>query len=165
MHFYLLSREDAKDEPWAWEAREFLRNMLVGKEVLFVVDHTVPSSGRQYGTLFLGRDMETGVNVNEAIVAEGLASARREGKSDLGKLAEAEDAAKAAHKGKWGVDNDKHIRTVIWSVDNPRDFLEKHRRKPISAIVEHVRDGSTIRVFLLPSFQYITLMISGIRVS
>ena len=38
-------------------------------------------------------------------------------------------------------------------------------RKPISAVVEHVRDGSTIRAFLLPDFQYITLMMSGIRVS
>jgi len=157
--------EDAKDEAWAWESREYLRNLIVGKEVIFVIDHTVPSSKRQYGTVFLGKDMETGVNISEAIVGEGLATVRREGKADLGKLPELEDAAKAQQRGKWGPDNDKHIRTIHWSVDDPRAFLEKFGRKPIPAIVEHVRDGSTIRVFLLPSFHYITLMISGIRVS
>ncbi|GBP04931.1 Staphylococcal nuclease domain-containing protein 1 [Eumeta japonica] len=35
--------------------------------------------------------------------------------------------------------------------------------KPVKAIIEHVRDGSTVRAFLLPDFYYITLMISGIR--
>lgn len=32
------------------------------------------------------------------------------------------------------------------------------------AVIEHVRDGCTIRAFLLPSFQYVTLMLSGIKV-
>jgi len=33
------------------------------------------------------------------------------------------------------------------------------------AVIEHVRDGCTIRAFLLPSFQYVTLMLSGIKVN
>jgi len=33
-----------------------------------------------------------------------------------------------------------------------------------AAVIEHVRDGCTVRAFLLPSFQYITVMLSGIKV-
>lgn len=52
----------------------------------------------------------------------------------------------------------------MWTVDNPRNLLDKFSRKPVAAVVEHVRDGSTVRVFILPSFHYITLTMSGIRV-
>lgn len=46
-----------------------------------------------------------------------------------------------------------------------RAFVDKHQFQPIKAVIEHVRDGSTVRAFLLPDFYHITLMISGIRVS
>lgn len=46
-----------------------------------------------------------------------------------------------------------------------RTFVDKKNFKPVKAIIEHVRDGSTVRAFLLPEFYHITLMISGIRVS
>lgn len=51
----VYSAEETKDEPFAWEAREFLRKKLVGKEVVFTVEYKVPSSGREYGFLFLGK--------------------------------------------------------------------------------------------------------------
>lgn len=44
-------------------------------------------------------------------------------------------------------------------------FVKKHAYKPIKAVIEHVRDGSTIRAFLLPDFYHVTVMITGIRVS
>ena len=31
------------------------------------------------------------------------------------------------------------------------------------AVVEHVRDGCTIRAFVLPTFQYVTVLMSGIK--
>ena len=34
-----------------------------------------------------------------------------------------------------------------------------------TAVIEHVRDGCTVRAFLLPSFDYVTVMLSGIKVS
>lgn len=46
-----------------------------------------------------------------------------------------------------------------------RAFVDKQQYNPIKAIIEHVRDGSTVRAFLLPDFYHITLMVSGIRVS
>jgi len=154
--------EDAKDEPWAWEAREYLRTKLVGKEVWFAIDYKVPS-GREYGFVLFGKDPESAENITEAIISEGLASVRREGKSDVTRLIELEDRAKSAEKGKWGPDTEAHVRNITWQVENPRSLVDKLGRKPVSAVVEHVRDGSTVRVFVLPSFHYITVMISGIR--
>ena len=43
-------------------------------------------------------------------------------------------------------------------------FLEINRGKPLPAIVEQVRDGSTVRVYLLPEFQYVQVFIVGIQV-
>ena len=37
-------------------------------------------------------------------------------------------------------------------MDNPRALVAKFGGKPIPAIVELVRDGSTVRVFLLSDF-------------
>lgn len=59
----------------------------------------------------------------------------------------------------------KNVRDIKWSVENPRNFVDKFSGKPVKAVIEHVRDGSTVRAFLLPDFYHITLMISGIRVS
>lgn len=30
-------------------------------------------------------------------------------------------------------------------------------------MIEHVRDGCTVRAFLLPEFQYVTLMLTGVK--
>ena len=51
----------------------------------------------------------------------------------------------------WGGDID--VRSITWHVDNPRALGAKLGGKPIPAIVEHVRDGSTVSfppAWLLP---------------
>jgi len=102
------------------------------------------------------------------LVSEGLVTVRQEGirgSAELARLAELESAAKAASKGKWASSGlQEHVRDIKWTVENPRQLVDKFKGKPIQAVVEHVRDGSTIRAFLLPDFYHITLMVSGIRV-
>jgi staphylococcal nuclease domain-containing protein 1 len=44
-------------QPFAWEAREFLRKKLVGKEVSYTVEYKAPGTGREYGAVYLGRGM------------------------------------------------------------------------------------------------------------
>merc|ERR1712088_896256 len=63
----------------------------------------------------------------------------------------------------WAPDSSKKVREVIWEVDTPRQLVDRMQGKPISAIIENVRDGSTVRAFLLPDFYHITLMMSGMR--
>ena len=58
-----------------------------------------------------------------------------------------------------------HIRDIKTPGENPKAFVSKFGYQPIKAIIEYVRDGSTVRLCLLPDFYQITLMLSGIRVS
>jgi len=158
---------ETKDEPFAWEAREYLRKKLVGKEVAFTVEYKVPGSGREYGIIYIGKDA-TGENVTEALVAEGLVEVRRAGlrldNEGQQRLIQLEDAAKAASKGKWNAEEAlKHVRDIVWNLENPRHFVDSFHNKPVEAVVEHVRDGCTIRAFILPSFTYVTIMMSGIK--
>lgn len=160
------SAEASKDEPYAWEAREYLRQRLIGQEVWWFAERP-PNATRDYGAIYLGKDPTTSENIVESIVSEGLVSVRRENarqNAEPSRLAELEDAAKAARKGKWSdAPLSEHVRNITWNIENPKAFFDQHDGKPIKAIIEHVRDGSTVRAFLLPGFQHITLMMSGIR--
>jgi len=41
-------------QPFAWEAREFLRRKVIGKDVRFSVEYESHVSGKQFGSVFLG---------------------------------------------------------------------------------------------------------------
>lgn len=160
-----VNNEDTRDEPWAWDSREFLRKKLIGEEVCFTFEKPA-NSNREYGMVWLGKD-DSGENMVEAMVREGLVTVRREGRQPpemLQKLSELEDQAKAAGRGKWSqVPPSEKVRHIKWTQNNPAHLVEVYGGKPVKAIIEHVRDGSTVRAFLLPEFHYITLMIAGIR--
>ena len=84
-------------------------------------------------------------------------------------LEEAQEAAKAAEKGIWAPDASEHVREITWDTSMERDSLrqlvDRMQGKPVSAIIENVRDGSTVRAFLLPDYYHVTLMMSGVKVS
>jgi len=46
--------EETKDEPYAWEAREFLRKKLVGEEVWFTFEKSANTT-REYGCIYIGK--------------------------------------------------------------------------------------------------------------
>uniref|UniRef100_A0A915AJY5 Staphylococcal nuclease domain-containing protein 1 n=1 Tax=Parascaris univalens TaxID=6257 RepID=A0A915AJY5_PARUN len=156
------------DEPFAWGSREFLRQKLVGQNVIFRCDYTA-ASGREHGRIYLGgTSPENAENVTESCVSEGWVEVRPSRVADeySTKLLELQDAAKAAKKGKWAVDEgqvQEHVRHITWVIENPRALVDLHKQKPISAVIEQVRDGSTVRAFLLPDFHYITLILSGVK--
>lgn len=50
----IFRAEVTKDEPWAWEAREFLRKKLIGEEVWFTAEKP-PNANREYGVVYLGK--------------------------------------------------------------------------------------------------------------
>ncbi|KAL4717621.1 hypothetical protein ACJJTC_000770 [Scirpophaga incertulas] len=156
---------ESKDEPFAWEAREFLRKKLVGKEVIFTAEKPPNSATREYGCIWAGKDPAKDENMTECLLAEGLVKVRDGGRNipQLKKLVELEDLAKSQGKGIWGSDLQDHVRDIKWSVENPKQFVNKFNGQPVKAIIEYVRDGSTVRLCLLPSFCQITLMLSGIR--
>lgn len=155
------------DEPCAWECREFLRKKLIGKDVQFSVETKVAASGREYGSIFV-KSATTGEqeNVTELLVAEGLAEVRKVSvklSDEHTRLVELEEAAKAEQKGKWAPDAKDKVRSITWNIENSRNFVDQKKGKPMDAIIEMVRDGSTVRAFLLPTFEYVTVMLTGIK--
>ena len=80
-------------------------------------------------------------------------------------LKAAEETAKAEGKGMHATDAHQRVRQVVWECENPRQLVDRMQGKKISALIENVRDGSTVRAFLLPDFYHITLMMSGVKVN
>ncbi|CAH0386621.1 unnamed protein product [Bemisia tabaci] len=145
--------EVVKDEPYAWDAREYLRKLLIRKPVSFTMKDD------SHGTIYYP-DKEK--SVTELMVAEGLLEVRGP-KPQNEKLLQLQEEAKAAKKGKWSNDSVvKHIRPLK-IIDNPEKFLKDNKNKPIKAVIEHVQSGSVIKVTLLPEFYSTIVYISGIK--
>uniref|UniRef100_A0A8C1AZ77 Staphylococcal nuclease domain-containing protein n=1 Tax=Cyprinus carpio carpio TaxID=630221 RepID=A0A8C1AZ77_CYPCA len=127
--------KDTPDEPWAFQAREFLRKKVIGKEVCFTVENKTPQ-GREYGMVYLGKDT-SGENIAESLVTEGLATVRREGirgnNPEQARLCDLEDQAKAAKKGLWSEGGGAHtIRDLKYTIENPRNFVDSLHQKPVN---------------------------------
>lgn len=63
---FKLSSEETKDEPFAWEAREFLRKKLIGEEVWFTAEKP-PNATREYGTVFLGKGTVAAIGILSSV--------------------------------------------------------------------------------------------------
>ena len=55
------------------------------------------------------------------------------------------------------------------AIGDPRNLdamslLAANKGRPMQGIVEQVRDGSTVRVYLLPDFQFVQVFVAGIQV-
>ncbi|KAF9607540.1 hypothetical protein IFM89_036902 [Coptis chinensis] len=168
-----LARRGGIDEPFAWESREYLRKLCIGKEVTFRVDYTVPSIGREFGSVFLGDK-----NVALLVVSGGWAKVREQGQQKgevspfLAELQRLEEQAKQQGLGRWSKvpgASEAAIRDLPPSaIGDPSNLdamglLAANKGKPMLAIVEQIRDGSTVRVYLLPEFQFVQVFVAGIQ--
>ncbi|KZV57932.1 nuclease domain-containing protein 1-like [Dorcoceras hygrometricum] len=161
------------DEPFAWDSREFLRKLCIGKEVTFKVDYTVASINREFGTVFIGDK-----NLALIVVAAGWAKVKDVGQQKgevspfLAELLRLEEQAKQQGVGRWSRvpgAAEASVRNLPPSaMSDPGSFdvvalLAANKGSPLEAIVDHVRDGSTLRVHLLPEFQYVQVFVAGIQ--
>lgn len=161
-----LKREG--DEPFAFQSREYLRNLVVGKPVQCTVVYTVPNSGREYGTAKL----QDGTELPDELVKAGWLKVRDDaGRKDeseevsarVEKLKTLEDSARADSKGLWA-GSGGHIE-----VQNELDpnFMKEYRGKgSVDGIVERVLSGDRMLIRLLVSdkkhIQPLTLL-AGVR--
>ena len=142
-----------------------MRKKLVGKEVCFVKEGST-TTNIDRGILYLGKDV-TGENINDAIVSTGFVEVRRLNKpnEDEQRMVALEEQAKSSGLGKWGKEQDAHVRDIKYTVEKGKDFVDSFAFKPIDGIIEYVRDGSTMRVLLVPSYHLVTIQLSGIKVN
>ncbi|KAJ1332821.1 hypothetical protein BSLG_008450 [Batrachochytrium salamandrivorans] len=167
------SREPEKEEPFAFEAREYLRRLVVGKEVAFKTDYTTTSNNRSFGSLLLRVPVNGEANVSKLLVRDGWAKVRmpdgkRQPTSEQLELADLETEAQEAKRGIWA-DGYSPRQAFYNYTGQTCTLLENLKGTPIPAVLEQVRDGSTLRVLLvLPKdgqsiYQHITLSLSGIK--
>ncbi|KAL8123218.1 ribonuclease TUDOR 1-like [Apium graveolens] len=166
--------DQSTDEPFAWQSREFLRRLCIGKEVGFQVDYTLSSRGLEFGTVFLDDK-----NVAFWIVAHGWAKLKtvRDQDKDKGgyspflkELKKWEDKAKDNGAGCWSKSTAGSVRDLPsslvgdpYSTDEMIDIVEEYRGTEIKAIVDYVRDGSTLHVYLLPEYHHVRLFVAGVQ--
>jgi staphylococcal nuclease domain-containing protein 1 len=156
------------DEPFAFQSREFLRNLTIGKRIKCTVAYTVPGSGREYGSA----QLQDGTDLPDAAVQAGWLKVREDaGKKEeseeiLAKIqklrdyeSEAKKDAKGLHAGTGGVIE------VQNDLGGP-SFLNEWKGKTLDGVVERVFSGDRLLVRVLLSekkhLQVMTLL-AGIR--
>jgi staphylococcal nuclease domain-containing protein 1 len=156
------------DDPFAFQSREFLRNLTVGKPIKCSVAYTVPGSGREYGSA----QLQDGTELPDAAVKAGWLKVREDaGKKEesdeildkIQKLRDFESQAKTEGKG-------LHAGTGgVIEVQNDLggpSFLNEWKGKTVDGIVERVFSGDRLLVRVLLSekkhLQIMTLL-AGVR--
>ncbi|KAJ3865645.1 hypothetical protein EV359DRAFT_72284 [Lentinula novae-zelandiae] len=162
-----MGSSSREDELWAFESREFLRSLAVGKEISFTSTHSLPPNEdvpRDLGSAEIG-----GLDLASEILKNGWGkikeSKRDPTEEDLRKR-ELENEAKAAGLGVWNPHGPKARATHYTMPTDSQAFLSEYKGKPLDAIVEQVRDGSTLRVrLLLPEgdHQLVNIALAGVR--
>lgn len=163
-----LARRGGQDEPFAWDSREFLRKLCIGKDVVFRTEYTIPNFSREFCSVFVGS-----TNVGKEVVSHGWAKvkeAKGETPPEHAELLNLGEQAKTQGVGVWNTGAaEASIRNLPPSaVGDPSNLdamslLASNKGKPMEAIVEQVRDGSSLRVYLLPEFQFVQVFVAGIQ--
>ncbi|GBG26689.1 Staphylococcal nuclease domain-containing protein 1 [Hondaea fermentalgiana] len=166
----LAQKDKGEDEPFAWQAREFLRRACVGKLVTFQVEYSVASINRQFGAVRLQNDTKD--NLCVVVARAGWARVKHEApgsnerSADYDEMVQASEAAEKAGLGIFNTDPaavQEAVRDVKFEPSNPEVLLREVKGKPQRAIVEYVRDGAAFKVFLVDHMVYLNLNLAGVQ--
>ncbi|ETW80350.1 hypothetical protein HETIRDRAFT_384869 [Heterobasidion irregulare TC 32-1] len=162
-----MGNASREDEPWAFEAREFLRAFAVGKEITFVSNHQLPPNDdvpRDLGNGEIG-----GLDVSNELLKHGwakLKDLKRDPTEEDSQRRDIEADANAANRGIWNPHGPK-AREVIHTMPlDSQSYITEWKGKPLDAIVEAVRDGTTFRVRLMMpegEHQFVNVALAGVR--
>ncbi|KAH0553197.1 hypothetical protein GP486_006627 [Trichoglossum hirsutum] len=166
-----LTRVFISVQPFAFESRDFIRRLVVGKVVQFQVLYQVPgpTSKREYGTVSL----PNGQTLPEAAVVEGWLKVRddagrkddaEEATAQIEKLKLSEASARSNSKGLWAPSGG--VIDVNNELPDPKAFAEQYKGQSIDAIVERVLSGDrlAVRLQLSPKqHQQTIILVAGIR--
>ncbi|KAK0226010.1 hypothetical protein IW262DRAFT_1540191 [Armillaria fumosa] len=156
-----------EDEPWAFESREFLRALAVGKEISFTSTHSLPPNDdmpRDFGTAEI-----SGLDVTSELLKNGWAKVKeikREPTDEDTRKRELENEAKSSGKGLWNPHGPKARAVHHTMPTDSQSFVSEWKGKSLDAIVEQVRDGTTLRTRLLMpdgEHQIVNIALAGVR--
>jgi len=149
---------ETDDAPYAWAAREHLRQLVIGKPIDFSTDGNF--GDRQFSTCYFN-----GQNLALGLVTKGLVQVKDKGSGpEFEALQDAETEARANGLGvHCDAPNEFATRP---EVDREFDVKAWHRKlpqgQPLTAIVEWVRDPCTLSCLIVPEFKQILVSLSGV---
>lgn len=152
---YVSAPRLTSNEPYGFEAREYLRTLLVGKQVQFKVLYSI--NGKEYGDIIA----PVFPSLIEKVVGAGYAKVRDDAESKDGfqdlDLEAAQDKAKANSHGIWNSEAGPTVETVS-SIS---------AQGPLPAIIERVISGDRLqlRIPLSGSNQHFVgqVLIAGLK--
>ncbi|KAF2857427.1 putative transcription factor [Piedraia hortae CBS 480.64] len=164
----------AANEPGAFESRDILRKLCVGKHVHFHVVYGVPQKvggvNRDYGVVTL----PGGQQLPAVIVQEGWVRLRDDAERKaadnpatgplLSQLQSLENYAKSAGVGVWA----NHVPAIGTLMDTPdvKTFAEQHKGQLLDSIVERVVSGDRLvcRLMLSPEHHLqVPVLVAGVK--
>ena len=141
--------QQSSEDPFAFESREFLRKLCIGKTVSFKIVYCVTSINRTYGDIYfqnISDDPDAQpVCLSELVVAAGWSPVRGSegtGAGSADKLSSRHDTLLAleaeAKSAKRGLHGPKGVgRTISWAPTSTEveELFNKHKGVPTSVVV------------------------------
>ena len=153
------------DEPFAWNSREYLRKLVIGKACTFRIDYKLEAlGGKEFGTLFVDNQ-----NISVSVVTAGWARVREGGTQQspfYNELLAAQEHAKSKGAGVHAAGMDAthtSIRSPPAEMDGHEMLAKYGKSKPLKAVVEAVLSGSMLRVTLPSECAQAMVMVAGIQ--
>jgi len=167
----VANSNNAEEEPFGWDSRDFLRQQILGKVVKYTVDYK--NNDKICGQVFID-----GQNINIEMARNGFAKLGFIGKHNESmvkgeyhsNLQTAENEARKSNLGIWTTDDEvleQHKRTVITSNNLEFDgelLFEKNKNKEIEGIVDYVINATCLVVYLKESKTYIKISLRFVAI-
>lgn len=147
----------------SFQSKEWMRQLLIGKEIKFRVLFKHPTSGKEFG------DIQSPIfkSLIEYALEKGVVKLKdnvQDDSENVEQLLGLENKAKLAHEGLWNEEFCKNDRIDVVSVDEA--IMAKSQKSPITTIVEKVISGDRIMGrIIVNKTQHITtpLLLAGIK--
>ncbi|CAD7971719.1 unnamed protein product [Amoebophrya sp. A25] len=158
---------DTKDEPFAWESKEYLRKMLLAKKVQFRKLYTSQSGALDYYEVRIaGEKTHVGLKLLSAGMVKVAPGNQVKGLPFYSDLEQAETEARSQALGVHA--STGTVRDLAAAQDFPEDFLAQNKGKLRPCIVDYIRDAGTYRVVCLPTEddpRYVSaqILLSGVQ--
>lgn len=123
-------------QPWAYEARDFLRTIAVGKEITFVSSHQLPP-GEGDVPRDLGNGEVNGADVTNELLLNGWAKVKdfkREPTEDDLRRKGLESEAKSAGRGLWNPHGPKVSTSALLFASRASSFLRRRGKSYITCL-------------------------------
>eukprot|EP00968_Pinguiococcus_pyrenoidosus_P020470 scaffold2405_cov211-Pinguiococcus_pyrenoidosus.AAC.4 len=144
--------DEGAGDAFAWQSREYLRKLLLGKAVNFTIEYTVEAIKRSFGSVVIS---DTGDHVQKLVAAEGWCRVKENSRE--GEMSPVHEElvmlSTAAQQDKRGVFQEPTPENGAFvAVDRQPDtktVFEELKGKTTRALVDYVSGGASFRLILL----------------